>query len=325
MTDTPRPQNFYPGEELADGEMRVTLLGTGTPFPRRGQASPCIFVEAGDHKFLLDCGPGAPANFTSLEIPFARVDRVFLTHHHVDHIGGLDQFWIGGWTYGRRVPLKVWGPAGTGDIVEHLKGIYGWDIETRYPIFETHAGSELECTEYGEGVVLDEAGLKITAFLVDHTPPQNTFGLRVEAAGRSLVFSGDTKKCQNLIDHAQDADVIIHESFPPVEIYAEKARRPMELAHNISEVIHTSPREVGRVMAETNPRLGVIYHMYNNDDVIGPAISQVRESYGGRFEIGHDLMVINIGDEILVRPAVVSDKPWPVPLPGTLVGGALSD
>lgn len=312
MADTRRPQNFYPGEKLPDGEMRVTLLGTGTPFPRRGQACASILVEAGGHKFLLDCGPGAPANFASLEIPFAEVDKVFLTHHHVDHIGGLDHFWIGGWTYGRRTPLRIWGPPGTNDIVEHLRGIYAWDIETRRRVFETLAGSELVSTEYGEGVVHDGDGLKITAFEVDHTPPQNTFGFRVEAAGRTMVFSGDTKRCQNLIDHAQGADLIIHESFPPVELYAAKAGRPAEVAHNIAEVVHTSPREVGAVMAETNPRLGVIYHMYNNDDVIGPALAQVRENYQGRFEIGHDLMVINIGDDIAVRPAVVSDKPWPV-------------
>ena len=85
-------ENFYPGEPLADDEIRVTLLGTGTPFPRRGQASASIFVEAGTEKFLLDCGPGAPQNFTSLEIPFTDVDKVFTTHHHVDHIGGLDHF-----------------------------------------------------------------------------------------------------------------------------------------------------------------------------------------------------------------------------------------
>ena len=321
MNEMRRSQNFFPGEALPDDEMRVTLLGTGTPFPRRGQACPCIFVEAGDHKFLLDCGPGAPANFTSLEIPFAYVDKVFLTHHHVDHIGGLDHFWIGGWTYGRRTPLRVWGPAGTDAIIEHFKGIYEWDIETRRRVFETLAGSEIECAEYDEGVVYDDDGLKITAFIVDHTPPQNTYGFRIEAAGRTLVFSGDTKKCQNLIDHAQDADVIIHESFPPVEIYAAKAGRPAELAHNIAEVVHTSPREVGAVMVETNPRLGVIYHMYDNDDVIGPALAQVRESYQGRFEIGHELTVINIGDEILVRPAVVSDKPWPTRPAGTLIGG----
>ena len=261
---------------------------------------------------LLDAGPGTPANFTSLEIPFDEVDKVFLTHHHVDHIGGLDQFWIGGWTYGRRRTLRVWGPPGTEDIVGHLRGIYEWDIETRRRVFETLQGSEIEAVDYGEGVLWDEDGIRVTAFEVVHTPPHNTFGLRIDYAGRSMVFSGDTKKCDALIEQARGVDLLIHEAFPPVEVYADKAGRPIELARIIAEQVHTAPREVGEVLAETQPRLGVIYHMYNNDDVIGPALAQVREGYDGRVEIGYDLMVIDIGDEMRVRPAVVSDKPWPV-------------
>lgn len=311
---------FHPGEPLPDGDMRVTLLGTGTPFPRRGQAGACILVEAGSHKCLLDCGPGGPQNFTSLEIPFPLVDKVFLTHHHMDHIGGLGHFWIGGWTYGRRTPLRLWGPPGTSDIAEHYRGIYAWDIETRRRIFGHLNGSEIEDQEYTEGPFFEEDGLSLEAFEVDHTPPHNTFGFRVQYGERVLVFSGDTKKCQNLIDHSQGADVLIHEAFPPVEVYAAKAGRPVELARQIAETIHTSPREAGEVFAATNPRLAVIYHMYNNDDVIGPAFSQIRENYDGRTEIGHDLMVIDIGDEVLVRKAVIDDKPWPVRAQGEPAG-----
>ncbi|MDE0056722.1 MAG: MBL fold metallo-hydrolase [Defluviicoccus sp.] len=303
---------FYPGEPLEEGAMRVTLLGTGTPFPRRGQAAAGMFVEAGAHKMLLDVGPGTPANFTSLQIPFDEVDKIFLTHHHVDHIGGLDQFWIGGWTYGRRRPLKVWGPPGTADIVAHLRGIYEWDIETRRRVFDTLQGSEIEAVDYGEGVVWEEDGIRVTTFEVVHTPPHNTFGLRIDHGGRSMVFSGDTKKCDALIARASGVDLLIHEAFPPVEVYADKAGRPIELARIIAEEVHTAPREVGEVLAASRPRLGVIYHMYNNDDVIGPALAQVREGYDGRVEIGYDLMVIDIADEMRVRPAAVSDKPWPV-------------
>jgi ribonuclease Z len=308
-------QNFYPGEPLADDEIRVTLLGTGTPFPRRGQACASMFVEAGEEKFLLDCGSGAPQNFTSLEIPFTAVDKVFVTHHHVDHIGGLDHFWIGGWTYGRRTPLRVWGPPGTEKIVDHLRGIYEWDIETRLDALPP-GGHEIECTEFGQDCVIydsyDEGGVRITAFKVVHCEPQNTFAMRVDYKDRTFVFSADTKKCDALIEQAKGCDLLVHEAFPPAELYAEKSNRPLEVAKKISEVYHTSPREVGEVFAETQPRLGVIYHMYNNDDVIAPALDQIRENYKGPVEIGYDLMVINVGDEVYARPAVVSDKPWPI-------------
>ena len=303
---------FYPGESLADDAMRVTLLGTGTPFPRRGQACAGVLVEAGGQKLLLDVGPGAPANFTALEIPFDAVDKVFLTHHHVDHIGGLDQFWIGGWTYGRRRALRVWGPPGTARIVEHLRGIYEWDVETRRRVFGSLDGAGIEAREYEAGAVWEEGGVRLSAFEVLHTPPHNTFGFRVDYAGRAMVFSGDTKRCPALIEQAAGVDLLIHEAFPPVEVYARKAGRPVDLARVIAEDIHTAPREAGAVMAAARPRLGVIYHMYNNDDVVGPALEQIRESFDGRVEIGYDLMVIDIAGEIDARPAIVADKPWPV-------------
>jgi len=307
----PKPQHFLPGEPVADGEMRVTLLGTGTPFPRRGQACACMFVECGADKFLFDCGPGAPQNFTSLEIPFPLVTKVFLTHHHVDHIGGLDHFWIGGWTYGRRTPLRVWGPPGTAAIVEHLKGIYAWDIETRMDALPP-GGNVIECREYRGGVIYQEGPVKITAFEVVHTAPHNTYGFRVDYGKRSFVFSGDTKRCQALIDQARGVDLLIHEAFPPAELYAAKSGRPLEVARKISEVYHTAPREAGEVFAASNPRLAVLYHLYNNEDVVVPVVDEVRRHFKGRFEIGYDLMVIDIGDELTVRSAVVGDRPWPI-------------
>ena len=308
-------ENFYPGEILAEDEIRVTLLGTGTPFPRRGQACASVFVEAGNDKFLLDCGSGAPQNFTSLEVPFPLVDKIFITHHHVDHIGGIDHFWIGGWTYGRREPLKLWGPPGTTKIAEHLREIYKWDIETRLDALPP-GGHKIECTEYSKnGIIYDQyenGGVRITAFKVIHTEPQNTYAMKVEYRDRTFVFSADTKKCDALIEHATGCDLLVHEAFPPADLYARKSNRPLEIAKKISEVYHTSPREAGEVFAETKPKMAVIYHMYNNDDVIGPALDQIRENYGGLVEIGYDLMVINVGNEIRVRPAVVSDQPWPI-------------
>ena len=136
--------------------------------------------------------------------------------------------------------------------------------------------------------------------------------MKVEYRNRTFVFSADTKKCDSMLHHAANCDLLVHEAFPPAELYAQKSNRPLEVAKKISEVYHTSPREAGEVFAETNPRMAVIYHMYNNDDVIGPALDQIRENYQGPVEIGYDLMVINVGDEIRVRPAIVSDKPWPI-------------
>jgi ribonuclease Z len=75
---------FIPGEEkLEDGELRVTVLGSGNPWNTRAQASASILVEAGNAErdlLLFDIGSGSPANYASLKLPVNLLDKVFLTH-----------------------------------------------------------------------------------------------------------------------------------------------------------------------------------------------------------------------------------------------------
>ena len=64
----------------------------------------------------------------------------------------------------------------------------------------------------GSATVLEENGLKVTAFTVDHTPVAPAYGYRFDYKGRSVVISGDTVKCANLVAAAKGADVLIHEA-----------------------------------------------------------------------------------------------------------------
>lgn len=306
---------FHPGEPLAAESVRVSFLGTGAPFPRRGQANASVLVETPAGKLLLDVGPGSPANMTSLELPLAELDTVILSHLHVDHVGGLDQLWIGGWVYGRAHPLMVWGPPGTSEFCNHFVQAYEWDTRSRIAAGLPPEGAELKCMEYEVGQALRVKGVLVTPFVVEHIEQGRAFGLRVEHNGRTIVYSGDTSYSENLVENAQKVDLLIHEAFPPADIYARKTNRSLEVTRHIAEVLHTSPRQVGRVFAETRPRLGVIYHLYNNEDIVQAALDDIRETYDGPLRIAHDLMVIDVSEkEIRVRRAVVGDKPWPVGL-----------
>jgi ribonuclease Z len=89
---TPYPDTFVPGSEsLGEGEIRVTVLGSGDPWPRRSQASRSLVVEVGNPEkdfFFLDLGSGALMNFSGLHLPVSGTTNVFLSHLHADHIGG---------------------------------------------------------------------------------------------------------------------------------------------------------------------------------------------------------------------------------------------
>src|SRR6478672_6072175 len=92
-------------------DIRVTLLGTGSPAPVMNRFGPSILVEAGAHKFVFDAGRGALQRLAQLKVSWRDVDAVFLTHLHSDHVVGFPDLWLAGWlTSGRDVPLPVWGP-----------------------------------------------------------------------------------------------------------------------------------------------------------------------------------------------------------------------
>src|SRR6185295_8748833 len=125
--------------------------------------------------------------------------------------------WLTGWlTPGRTDPLNVWGPRGTTKMMSHLEQAYEFDIRIRlYDDRPAPDGVVILAQDIDEGVVLDKGGLKITAFEVDHAPIRPAFGYRVDHGGRSVVLSGDTRVSQNLIRHAQGADLLVHEVASP--------------------------------------------------------------------------------------------------------------
>ena len=87
--ETPYPETLvHNAEELAQGEIRVTVLGSGDPFVKIGQASASILMEVGNEEkdmFFFDVGSGSLANFNGLQLPVTSTNKVFLTHLHAVH------------------------------------------------------------------------------------------------------------------------------------------------------------------------------------------------------------------------------------------------
>src|ERR1700745_502102 len=107
--------------------LKVTLLGTGNPRPVFARFCPSTLVAAGKHELLFDCGRGATQRIYQLNIPFNQVNALFLTHLHSDHTVGIPDLWLTGWIRGRHVPMRVWGPPGTREMISNLERAYGFD------------------------------------------------------------------------------------------------------------------------------------------------------------------------------------------------------
>jgi ribonuclease Z len=77
-------------------EMRVTLLGTGTPFPNAERFGSAILVEVAGKRLLFDCGRGVVIRLTQAGVSPKDIDCLFLTHLHSDHVVGIPDLWLSG-------------------------------------------------------------------------------------------------------------------------------------------------------------------------------------------------------------------------------------
>lgn len=154
--------------------------------------------------------------------------------------------------------------------------------------------------------MFERGGVTVTAFLVNHGEHlEPAYGYRVDYHGRSVVISRDTRPSHDLVRHASGVDVLVHEVFAARAELIDKsttARRVLD--------VHTTPEDAGRIFSRVKPRLAVYSHLvlFSNDPAISPpsvedVLSRTRTTYQGRVESGEDLMVIEIGEDIAVRPA----------------------
>lgn len=259
------------------------MLGTGTPFPNAERFGSAIVVEAAGKRLLFDCGRGAVIRLTQAGVSPSEIDGLFLTHLHSDHVVGIPDLWLSGWFLGRNRPLRVWGPSGTRSMGEHLLQAFAFDIRIREAAPEglPAKGAEIDAKEIEQGNVYDDGSLRVSAFAVDHGTVKPAFGYRVDYAGHSVVISGDTKFCQNLIDFASGADCLIHVAWT-----ADWKNPTPPSMRSIA-----SAEDAGRVFAIVRPKLGVIYH-YKDEEGLWDG---VHKEYKGPFVVAKDLMVIDVG------------------------------
>jgi ribonuclease Z len=257
-------------------------------------------VEAGKQKLLFDCGRGATQRIQQIKVPFAEVDALFLTHLHSDHVVGIPDLWLTGWIARRTTPLRVWGPAGTKEMMSHLEQAYQFDVHVRRDVDEKlpAQGVVVLAKDIEQGVVYEDGGVKVTAFLVDHGPVKPAFGYRVDFAGHSVVLSGDTRYSENLIHFSQGADVLIHEVIDPD---AFRLANPSASSERVQSIVghHTTPEQAGTVFTRVKPKLAVYSHIVppNATDLI----ALTGKTYSGPLEVGEDLMSIEIGEKVLVN------------------------
>jgi ribonuclease Z len=294
----------------ASDEIIVTLLGTGSPQPLPNRFGPATLVQAGALALLFDAGRGVTVRLNQLGVSSGKgIDAVFLTHYHSDHIAGLPDLWMTGYMFGpfgsRSKPMRLWGPSegvstpsGAEKIAKGLQEAFADDVRIRQADEKiAPAATQIEARGFHrDGVVFDEAGVKVTAFAVNHGDLiKPSVGYRIDYRSRSVTISGDTKLDENLIRHATGTDLLIHEVFAISPRLAE-----MPMLKPIADH-HTSPEQAGTVFSRTKPKLAVYSHFALIESAVDEVVARTRSTYPGALEAGEDLMRVTVGREVTVK------------------------
>jgi ribonuclease BN (tRNA processing enzyme) len=261
----------------------AVVFGVGSPAITAERSGTSIGIISAGTMYLFDAGAGVERRIMEARVQLAsrgvaEFGPIFLTHLHIDHTLGLAALYryhtfhrpgtLG--LSGRQPPLRIFGPPGTRDLMDHVRAAFAPWNPMDVQIHEIDPNNP---------IVYRDAQVTVKAFPVIHKEPGPSFGYRVEVAGRVIVISGDTRPTDALIDACDGCDLLFHEvfslDFGPGGPKTGEAQG------------HTSARELGELARRARTQRLVIYH-----DVQAPheaALAMIRKAFAGEVTFARDL------------------------------------
>ena len=312
---------YYPGTEaLQDDEVRVIFMGS-TYYPSQSQSGMNILVQLGNgDNLVFDFGIGSLRNYGSMRIPSNKINHIFFTHLHMDHMGDLPYFMMfrpiqGGWT-----PLNIYGPSGSEEkygiahLVKHMMEMTAWHQDSfhSWPIGEGYDPVVHEFNFMKEGeVIYDRNGAKVIHWPTSHTK-DGASSYRLDWNGRSICYTGDNRPNSLTIKYCQGVDMLISEvQTATVSLSSAALGMPPAMAAYTVDTSHTPAYGLGYICEQTQPKVCVATH-YSYDDIFNnETVAEVRHHWKGAFAFGApDLVTFNIhGDgKVWWREGVATDS-----------------
>ncbi len=250
--------------------MDLFVLGSGTCVPTVERGPSGMVLSTGPHLLFFDGGGGSLRQMARLGLDFRRIDFLCLTHFHPDHVSDFVPFLFAtNYSVGpsRTLALQIIGPPGLKDFYRKLRDIFGHWIEAQTYSLSCHEASESR---------FSYPGLDIETLPMAHS--EASIGFRLNAGGRSLVYSGDTEYNGNIVRLGRQADLLILEcSFPD----------------GMKKEGHLTPSLAGRIAREASCQKLLLTHFYPVFE--GHDIRQeCRKEFSGEILLAEDGMKLEI-------------------------------
>ena len=282
-------------------KLKWILLGTGNPLSGYSRAKSSNVLLAGENIILVDCGAGVVRRLIMAGISPNQISHLFFTHHHADHNGGFFDFFSAGIfsreTLKRQVPLMVYGPTNTQEVIGKMRESLNIDFQSRKSFNEY--SNKIIYHELNNGVIYNHNDLKVIVFKVNHGNIKPSVGYKFLFEDKVIVYSGDTAPCENIEMFSKDADLLIHESYnmelinQTGSIYGNS-----DTGRGFKENVfkHSSTIEVAKLAKKANVKHIVLTHHIPS---ITPTlvlekkyIKGMSNIYSGKITMGRDLMMI---------------------------------
>ncbi len=262
--------------------LEILFLGTGASIPSRDSGLPAMAVRSGRDIVLMDCGEGTQRQIMLSPFSFMKIKVICITHLHGDHFLGLPGLLLTMGLSGRKEPVIIAGPQGIEDILRIILGTCGDDLPFEINIMEVSGDESFKVNDLNISVFRTDHTVPSVGFSLSEKDsiridarkvaekgisPENITRIKEGAVidgvtakditfrivkGLKMVYTGDTKPCDQVRDAAMGADVLVHEAT------FGSAETKMATGHG-----HTTSVQAAEVAKKCGVRMLILTHISN--------------------------------------------------------------
>jgi len=264
--------------------IEIVFLGTGSGVPTPVRNHAAIWLRYEGDSMLFDCGEGTQRQIFKARLNFMKIDRIFITHWHADHWAGLISLLLTMNLENRRRPLHVYGPEADRFVSDILDlGYWGTKfkvVATPVPYEGDEITTLVRTNDFSVTTIPVEHSVPAVAYCLKEHDTRNVdikkasklYGLKqgpmvgklkekgkiilkgkeitlddvsILKKGKKVVYSGDTRSCENVIKLAQDADVLIHDTT---------------FAEEMEDRMHTGAKEAAQIAKKACAKQLILTH-----------------------------------------------------------------
>jgi len=299
--------------------LRIIFLGTGGYLPTRNRNPSAVMVNRERELILFDCGEGTQQQMMRAKTGMMSLSSIFVSHFHADHFLGIPGLIQTMSFMGRKEPLMIYGPEGTREFTELFKAFGYFNLKYEIRGIQLKPGDVVEGKDYLIRALKTEHSIPSLGYALVENPRPGRFnmekavklgippgplfaklqrGIPVEVneklvkpedvmgvlrPGRTVIYSGDTRPCDSVLEASRDADLLIHDCS-----FAD------EMADWAEESRHSTAGEVAALAKEAGVRKLLLTHISSRyTDDVEPILTDSKKIFENVI-VAEDLMEIEV-------------------------------